>query len=59
MSKAFSTESAAKWFFAGVGSDVDVDRVAILEPLVAQVAVVEETRFFSRFVGRGSVGGSR
>ena len=51
MSKAFSTESAAKRFFAGVGSNVDVDGVAILEPLVAQVAVVKETRFFSRFVG--------
>ena len=35
------TPGAAEWLLPRVGADVDVDRVAVLEALAADVAVVE------------------
>ena len=50
LSEALAAEGATERLFPGVGADMNVDGVSILETLVAKVTIMEKPRFFPRFV---------
>lgn len=63
--ETLSTQSAPEGLLPGVRPDMDVDRVPIFKALVAQVAVVQKSRFLLRLIrlaagrlelGRGGCG---